>query len=196
MKKVWVLIVLLLIIYPLYLFADNIPTKGFKLGLNIANVYGELDSTESTTGLAVGAFFRKPLSNNFSIQPEVYYSQKGYITPSDSLSSEARYSLNYLEVPVLFIYTIPKTNFGLFAGPYISIFLNGSITLNIWGIDISLDIPAGEMTPFDVGVVFGGMYSIKKFFVDTHASLGFTNFPSDDSNMKNDVFQISGGLQF
>ncbi len=79
---------------------------------------------------------------------------------------------------------------------HISVFLNGSITLNIWGIDISLDIPAGEMTLFDFGAVFGGMYSIGKFFVDARASFGFTNFPSDDSNMKNYVFQISGGLQF
>ncbi|MDP8226814.1 MAG: porin family protein, partial [Candidatus Celaenobacter polaris] len=144
----------------------------------------------------VGAFFRKPLSNNFSIQPEVYYSQKGYITPSDSLSSEARYSLNYLEVPVLFVYTIPKTNFNLFVGPYISIFLNGSITLNVWGIDISLDLPAGSMNTFDIGAVFGGMYSIKKFFLDTRASFGLTNFPSDGTNLKNYVFQISGGLRF
>ncbi len=196
MKKVWIFVVLLLIFSPIFLTAENKTVKGFKLGLNIANVYGELDSTESVAGIAVGAYLRKPQSNNFSIQLEAYYSQKGYITPSDSLSSEARYSLNYLEVPVLFIYTIPKTNFGLFAGPYVSIFLNGSITFNFWGTNISLDIPAGEMTLFDVGAVFGGMYSIRKFFVDARASFGFTNFPSDDSNMKNYVFQISGGLRF
>lgn len=196
MKKVWIIVILLLIVSPLFLFANNTIIKGFKLGANIANVYGELDSTESVTGVAVGAFIRKPLSGNFSIQSEIYYSQKGYITPSDSLSSEARYSLNYLEVPVLFIYTIPKTNFGLFAGPYVSIFLNGSITFNFWGTNISIDIPAGEMTLFDVGAVFGGMYSISKFFVDARVSFGFTNFPSDDSNMKNYVFQISGGLRF
>ena len=50
---------------------------GIKAGLNIANMYDDIDGTESKIGFCGGGFVTFGLGNLVVVQPEVMYTQKG-----------------------------------------------------------------------------------------------------------------------
>jgi hypothetical protein len=88
---------------------------GFKGGVNLANVNGDVEGTKQKVGYYAGAQARVSVSSAFSIQPELVYSNQG--TKVEEL--DMTYNLNYLNLPVMFQYNTP---FGLYAetGPQIS----------------------------------------------------------------------------
>jgi hypothetical protein len=93
----------------------------------IVDVTSGMISTGSRTGFFAGGAASIPVSGNVSIEPGLYYSQKGYelrgdlnIKSVDFLGVNARAALNtsYVDLPVLV-----KANVGgleLFAGPQVS----------------------------------------------------------------------------
>jgi hypothetical protein len=77
----------------------------------------------NTSGLAIGFPVEIPLSDVFSIQPELNFVQKGYSVEAFNLGgfgSEFDYTYNYLEVPVLAKLNLGSGNFKfqVMAGPY------------------------------------------------------------------------------
>ena len=108
MRKITSLLLLLSLLFPLYIFSQNIK-GGLALGLNATQVDGDEVFGFHKYGLNIGPFAIIPLGKNFSISLETIYNQKGsYQRPQykDSLSNgEYRLKLNYVEVPVLFRYT-------------------------------------------------------------------------------------------
>jgi len=103
--------------------ADTTIVLGPKLGLNAATMVGdELEAAAGAswepgymTGGMIGAFVSFALTDNWAIQPEVIYSQKGsnweeIVSRGDTTRNTAtKAELLYVEVPVLVKYTIPKT---------------------------------------------------------------------------------------
>jgi hypothetical protein len=89
---------------------------GFKGGVNLANVNGDLGGTKQKIGWYGGAQAKISVSSAFSIQPELVYSNQGTKLEDDV---EINFNLNYLNFPVMFQYNTP---FGLYAetGPQIS----------------------------------------------------------------------------
>jgi len=87
--------------------AQNRVSFGVKGGLNISNVYdseGDTYSADPKTGFAAGGFLHIPIGGFFGVQPEVMFSQKGYVTSGSVLGldySTSRTS-NYLDIPILF----------------------------------------------------------------------------------------------
>jgi hypothetical protein len=87
--------------------AQNSVSFGVKGGLNISNVYdseGDTYSADPKTGFAAGAFVHIPIGGFFGVQPELMFSQKGYVTSGSVLGldySTSRTS-NYLDIPILF----------------------------------------------------------------------------------------------
>ena len=75
--------------------------------MNISNVYdseGDTYSADPKTGFAAGGFLHIPIGGFFGVQPELMFSQKGYVTSGSVLGldySTSRTS-NYLDIPILF----------------------------------------------------------------------------------------------
>ena len=122
-------------------FAQTVPSFGIRGGLSSARMQGDavnslnnvLDfskgmiTTTSTTGFFGGAYATVPLSDKISVEPGLYYTQKGYelqgafnLKGAEFLGASAKAQLkaNYIDLPVLL-----KANFNgfqVFAGPQVS----------------------------------------------------------------------------
>ncbi|MFN2457152.1 MAG: porin family protein [Chitinophagaceae bacterium] len=114
---------------------------GFRSGLSVANMQGDavnslnnlLDytggmvTTTNRKGFFAGAHATIPLSDFISVEPAVYYSQKGYELKGEfglksieflSANAKAQLTSHYIDIPVVL-----KANFGgfqLFSGPQVS----------------------------------------------------------------------------
>ena len=102
-------------------------------------------TTKDQTGFFAGTYVIIPVSENFSIEPAVYYSQKGYelngalnLKGLDFLGANAKAVLQsqYIDVPVML-----KANFNgiqIFAGPQFSYLVKSNLktTASILGINL------------------------------------------------------------
>ena len=92
---------------------------GAKAGMNVSTISDEgFDDTKSKVGYYAGVFMNVPVSESFSIQPEVLYNNLG--SKVSSTVSGTTYSstlnLDYVAVPVMFKYKATP-QFYLEAGP-------------------------------------------------------------------------------
>jgi hypothetical protein len=101
---------------------------GFKGGLNLSNVHTQKDTplpfekdSEKRLGLHAGIFAEIFVNEDrkIAIQPEVVYSEDGYVIKDFNYkdkSGELEYTLNTINLPILFKYYFTK-NFNVFVGP-------------------------------------------------------------------------------
>lgn len=96
---------------------------GLKGGFNGSTFSGaDSKGSEYKAGFAAGALVNFGISDNFSVQPEFLYSQKGasidnfpYVSGS-TVGNDGTYksTLGYLDVPIMFRYNIGEDGKGLF----------------------------------------------------------------------------------
>jgi hypothetical protein len=188
---------------------DKVKT-GVKAGLNISDLTvdeGELNSS-GKTGFTAGIMVEIPMAKNFSLQPELLYSQQGTkITFSDEEVTNSHYKstieLNYLNIPVMLKYYLIK-GLSIQAGPQIGILLkaNNKYQDNFLGYEDQGSFNLKEYSSgIDTSVNFGLGYQLKnKFYTDVRYNISYSNVFKDgdanhfiDNNMKNKVFQITLG---
>lgn len=110
-----------------FAFAQTSPMFGLKAGVNIASISDDgYEDAKSKAGFYGGVFMNAPLSEQFSIQPEVLYSQMGAkVTGTNTYTvagittknkNSASLNLDYITVPVMFQFKATP-NFYLEAGP-------------------------------------------------------------------------------
>ncbi len=130
MKKIILMIAVVALIANKSNAQDNILDNreklqfGLKAGVNLSNVYdtkGQEYKAGSKIGLAAGAFLSIPIGKYFGIQPELLFSQKGFMAKGSVFGSnyEFTHTTNYLDIPILFSLK-PSEFFTLQAGPQYS----------------------------------------------------------------------------
>jgi hypothetical protein len=186
---------------------------GVKAGLNIASLTfdeSELDSS-GKTGFTAGIMVEIPMAKNFSLQPELLFSQQGTKTSfSDAEVTNSNFKstieLNYLNIPVMLKYYVIK-GLSIQAGPQIGILLkaNNKYQDNFLGYENHESFNLKDYsTGIDTSVNFGLGYQFKdKFYADARYNISYSNvFKEGDVNhfinndMKNRVFQVSIGYFF
>ncbi|MDP5199103.1 porin family protein [Flavobacterium sp. DG2-3] len=183
---------------------------GIKAGLNMANLSvdeSELNSSDKT-GFTAGLMVEIPLAKQFSVQPELLYSQQGSkFSYSDAEVSNSNFKstikLNYLNIPVMLKYYVAK-GLSVQAGPQIGILLkaNNEYQDNFLGYDNKENMNLKKYSSgIDTSVNFGLGYQFRdKFYADARYNLSYSNvFKESDvsyfinNDMKNRVFQITIG---
>ncbi len=221
MKKQILLILSILI--STFTFAQSTPAFGVRAGISYAGVRGAavdnlnklLDFTggaikpSNTTGFFAGAYTSLPLGGNISLEPALYYSQKGYelngslnLKGVDFLgaSAKAKLQLQYIDLPVLL-----KANFNglqLFAGPQFSYLAHADLrtTAGILGINLlnnKTDATA-QFNPWDVAVTGGIGYQLMNG-VNLSASYDYGLSKMDaNQNIKsyNNAVKVGIGISF
>ncbi len=188
---------------------------GVKAGLNISSLTlneNELDSTNKT-GFTAGLMTEIPLAKNFSIQPELLYSQQGMkLSYSDPEVENSHYkstiALNYLNIPIMLKYYVVK-GFSIQAGPQVGILLkaNNEYQDNFLGYNNQEKMDLKDYSNgVDASANFGLGYQFKdKFYLDARYNMSYTNVFKDvtantnyviNSDMKNRNFQITIGYFF
>lgn len=163
-------------------------TGGIKGGYNLAAVRFDGDGeTGQRHGFHIGFYGESFISENFSIQPEVLYSQQGYkiINGGESFTQK----VDYINVPVM-LKAYPSKNFFLEAGPQIGLavshkeeyngFFSGSQEYDPTNFDWGINFGAGFKT--DSGISLGVRY---------HVGLGDLY---DEGKAQNRVLQFSLGF--
>lgn len=104
---------------------------GLKGGFNTSTFSGaDSKGTNYKVGFTAGAFLNFGVTDNFSVQPEFLYSQKGAAIKDYSYASnnnnKFKSTLGYLDVPVMLRYNIGEDGKGLFVelGPQGSFLLH------------------------------------------------------------------------
>lgn len=161
---------------------------------------GEIE-TEGRAGLVLGVFAEINLTDNFAVQPELAFMQKGYTYTLSGLAIDEEYRIltNYIDVPVLAKLKFgDQTGFYLQAGPQFGYAVAQSI--EVGGEDRGVELTdndnynRGEIT----GVVGAGI-SIASFFVDARYNLGLTSLQENDlvfGDSYNRGLTLSAGLKF
>ncbi len=212
MRKGFIL-VLLLVFALSQLAAMEMGSKGIKGGLNIASWSGDyVEDFDSKLGLIIGGFISYPVNDQFSFQPEVYYTMKGVSYDYSesymgySYSDTGTASMNYLEIPLLGVFNLsqeasfqPK----LFAGPFIGFNLSATYESD-WEETDGGETYSGndsgdleDMNSLEYGLIFGGAIEIDKIVIEFRYNMGLSNIysDSDDFSRTNTVISIMLGYK-
>ena len=185
-----------------FAFAQTSPTFGLKAGVNVSSISKDgYDDAKSKAGFSGGVFMNLPVSEQFSIQPEVMYSQLGskvtnkYSTTvagnTYQATSTAKLNLDYITIPVMFQFRATPA-FYLEAGPEFGFLtsakakdinttvVNGSTTNT--STSTSEDLK-DSFSGFNMGAALGLGYDITpNFGINARYVAGFTDINKKDSN--------------
>jgi hypothetical protein len=194
---------------------------GIKGGINFQNINGKDAGGKSLSNDMVlrfhaGVLADIPVAPEFYFQPGLLFDSKGAKTKS-LLSSNAEFTINYLELPLNFLYRplLGTGHFLLGFGPYVAYGLNGKTDINVIGIAGKRDIkfaneytgvlPYGEyFKRMDYGAnLFFGYEMQSGLFVQLETQLGLakinaknTTNPNAETALKNTGFGLSIGYMF
>lgn len=178
---------------------------GIKAGANFADVSGDdaPDDTSMRTGFAGGLFLGKDVSEEFGFRVEALWTQKG--AKADSAGVEGTFKLDYIDIPVFFVYHLPAgetVTIDLFAGP--SFNFNISAKAEAGGSETDIDNVKG----FEFGAAIGAgiakeMASGKSIGLDVRYSLGASSIFEDvdvlgttvETDMKNSGIGVMAFFQ-
>lgn len=132
---------------------------GVKGGVNFSNIYNEdVDDNNMLTSFNAGIYAAFPINDFIAIQPEILYSRKGAeLTYDNALASgEAKFKLNYIEVPVLAKFNLTK-NLNIHAGPYFAYLIDAQVKNESDGgsFDFEDNFDNDDFNKFDVGISAG-----------------------------------------
>lgn len=158
MKKISTLTILALVIFSTHSFSQI--KTGFSAGVTHSRWSGDamgslnnlLDfsngyiTTEPVNGLYAGGFVEIPLAERISVQPGLYYSQKGYRLQGevsgkniDFLSAGARATVrsHYIELPLVIKAEVAK-GLQIYAGPQVSYLVKNNLRMDAGVLGVSL----------------------------------------------------------
>jgi hypothetical protein len=212
-----------LILTSTFSFAQPKATFGIRGGLSSAGMRGEavnnlqnlLDfadgmiSTNDRMGFFAGAYSAIPLSSVVSVEPALYYSQKGYtmtgdlkIKGAEFIGANAKANLNasYIDLPVLVKANVKGLQ--LFAGPQVSYLIQADLrtTAGVLGFNLfNRKMDATEQyNRWDAGVTGGLGYQFANGMnIMASYDHGLSKVDADKSlESYNRSFKIGIGMSF
>ncbi|WP_179318497.1 porin family protein [Winogradskyella helgolandensis] len=159
---------------------------GAKAGLNISNFTGGDADRNSLIGFHVGFISEIPLSEKFSLQPELLYSRQG-----SEVQDVVKIKVDYLAIPIMAKYYVAD-RFSLEVGPQFSFLVNDK------GEYIDSDLPDEDTdaSSVDIGANVGLGYNLgSNLFVQARYNFGISTV-AENPDIKNSVFQVALGYKF
>ena len=179
---------------------------GLRTGVTFANAAFDDDSrefdTKTATGYSLGLMVPLFLSENFAVQPELSYVQKGFRREFPvSVGGELEaYTFSYYELPLLLRGSFGTNNLKFYFQAGAAFGYAGSGEVEIAGIIEDIDFSTEEFNRTDLsgiggaGLVFGG--GGLGFFVDGRYVYGLSEDTLDDFTYTNRGLTLSVGLLF
>ncbi len=169
---------------------------GVKAGITGSNmkisVNGISMSMSTKIGYYAGVIAALNVADNFSVQPELYYSLMGAKIKGDSgvgLESE-KDDISYVNLPILFKYH--NEGFGVFLGPQIGVLVSAKAKTGDGSEDFK-----DQLKSTDFSGIIGASYTISNGFgLDARYQLGFGNIvkEAEGGSLKNNGFMV--GLHY
>lgn len=165
---------------------------GIKGGLNLASINGDVaDDLKSRSSFHFGIVTEVPISEEFSIQPELLISGQGARDEYEGVNEDLK--LNYLATPIQGKYYVSK-GLSVEAGPQLGVLLSAKSEFDGKDVDIK-----DSVKNIDFGFNLGIGYKLDNgIAVGTRYNFGLSDINDEDGldSVKNGVFQISVGYFF
>lgn len=173
---------------------------GAKGGVNFAKLTGDdVEDADGRTSFHVGAIVEIPVSDRFSVQPEVLYSGQGLQSEEDGIESKIK--LNYINVPVLAKFYLTD-GLSLEGGPQFGFLVNDEFEIEDSNGN-SIEVEDLDAASFDLGAALGLGYKFTNgLFLQGRYVLGLSNVDDSEEegafedDLTNSTLQFSVGLQF
>ncbi|WP_312766360.1 porin family protein [Epilithonimonas sp.] len=210
-----------------FAFAQTSPSFGLKAGLNVSSISKDgYEDSKSKAGFYGGVFMNAPLSEMFSIQPEVLYSQLGSKVTQVSSGTilgtnytnrtSASLNLDYITVPVMFQFHATP-NFYLEAGPEFGFLVSAKAkdfaSTTVSGGETTTTNESGDIkdnfSGFNMGAGLGlGFNFTENFGINARYVAGFTDINKKSNNEdgnttleqsgknRNNTFQVGLSYKF
>lgn len=206
MKRIYIIIFTIIITHQLYGQDTTRTSKfGLRAGPNISTIYfkGKESRTGHRVGYSFGFFAQNSLSKNFLCEFGINFSSKGekygYLINDKNYNRITK--LDYLELPIMFIYKKPISKLRIGAGPYLAYAISGKYIQEYPGMPvlkekISFD---REYKPLDIGLnLLVGFQFDKNLSINANYSSGFLNISNirNSSVYTNKVYSIGLNLLF
>lgn len=169
---------------------------GVKAGVNFASVSGDdTDDLKSRTGFHFGVTAGLAVSDNFSVQSGLIYSQQGAEYEA-SEGYDGSYKLDYLNIPVMARFQVAD-GFSVEAGPQIGFLLSANEEYSSDGDSGEEDIK-DFIKSTDIAVGVGVNYAMASGLnIGARYNLGVSEiFEENSGKNQNAVFQVSIGYVF
>ena len=189
----------------------SVTTFGAKGGVNFSSISNKgYDDTKTRTGFHAGLFANMPISDNFSIQPEVLYSQEGAkVTRTyNSAKISSKLNLDYVQVPIMF-QVRPVKQFYIEAGPQFGFLVNAkakgdlavgnnnvaNTTLDVKDQTKSFNFGLGAGLGYDIteNIGIGARYNFGLSDINKNGNTNINN-PDNKNRLRN--FQVSAYFKF
>ncbi|MDP9954769.1 opacity protein-like surface antigen [Epilithonimonas hungarica] len=185
-----------------FAFAQTSPSFGLKAGVNVSSISDDgFDDTKAKVGFSGGLFMNAPITEMFSIQPEVMYSQLGAKTDYTFAGTkfENELKLDYVTVPVMFQFRATPA-FYIEAGPEFGFLVSAKNKLTVsnnsgTGSDTD-ELDKDDFNSFNMGAALGIGFDITpNFGINARYIAGFSDVtkpasdPSTDAKNRNNNFQ-------
>lgn len=148
---------------------------GPVLGVNLANLSGDIENNTVKVGLHAGAMVDFHLSDMVSISPQLLFSMKGSQNKDDS---KDKINLNFIEVPVHVKINL-ESGLNFYGGPYLGLLMSAKAVDGDNDIDIKdsfkgmdFGLSAGLGYQLENGLGFGARYGLG--LADISDEEGFT----------------------
>ena len=172
---------------------------GIKGGLNFSTFSGDGfsdfdEDSKARTAYHLGLLAEVPVSDRFSIQPEILYSAQGYDIVELENSEDIEFQLDYVTVPVLAKFYV-LNGFSLEAGPQFGFLVKNEIDSE----DGSITLDDENYNNFDLSLGLGASVKLNKFFIYGRYNAGMTDIYENNGfeiDAKNSVIQAGVGLIF
>ncbi len=199
MKRIVVIAFVIMAIAATASAQESSKCLGIKGGLNMFKVYGDDvadDVVSYLYGFAVGGFFTYNINETFALQPELYYSMKGWKLEAGTEETDVKFG--YIDIPVLIKVNIPLEGKSfapnMFAGPYMAF----NMSADIEGEDFK-----DEIKSTDFGLVVGAgvdvmlKEGVQMLTFDFRYSIGFAKLDDEgEAESFNNGFQFLLGYGF
>jgi hypothetical protein len=216
MKRIAILITLLVFAFSLSAFAqDKVAKKfewGIQAGLCMGNASGDSAKADPgwtkkmKVGFGGGVFVTYKFAEQFAIQPEFLYVQKG--VKYDSGSYKFTVKVDYIEVPVYLTF-LPKVQGKIqptiFAGPYFGFLMSAKGKTEGYpdaADNVEQDVK-DSTKKVDVGISFGAGFGYKinpkgELFLNVRYDLGMTKIDdhAEPADTKSNMFAVMLGYRF
>ena len=190
-------------------FSQNIKW-GIQAGTAIASQQAKQSgisiTSDSKIGFTLGVLSDISITDNFAFQPGLNFTQKGSKF-SDS-DGEVTQTLNYVDLPLNFLYHAPAGKGKFFAGlgPVVNYGISGKVKMTTTGeSEVSEDIKFGNdeaednYKPFEIGGnILAGYEFSNGVFAAASYNAGLSNIAvaSDNTTVKNRYFGVKIGFKF
>lgn len=164
---------------------DNVTTEfGVKGGFNMSNLTNDdnVDDENVLYGFNAGVYATFPISDYIAIQPELLFTTKGAELEynNDFLQGNAKFKLNYIELPLLVRVNVTK-NFNIQAGGYASYLVSSKVTGD-GDIDFEEDIDTDDLNKFDAGLSAGVGVDFSPISIGVRYNYGLTKVGKERSD--------------